>query len=90
MAVRRNNTLAYLARWGLDIAALSGALARLGYLTAAPPDEYCEEIAEALRRFQADQMMRQIDGFFGDLTYRQMVGLLLERGLATAPARTPR
>jgi hypothetical protein len=32
-------------------------------------------------------MMRYFDGYFGDLTYRELVSALLERGLATMPRR---
>jgi hypothetical protein len=31
-------------------------------------------------------MMRQIDGYFGELTYRELVTTLLERGLAALPS----
>ena len=84
-ALRRMNTLAYLHVVGLDMSLLKEGLAKLGYYDGVVDQHYTEEVAEAIRRLQADQMMRLIDGYFGELTYREMVTMLVERGLATLP-----
>jgi hypothetical protein len=85
--LRRLNTLEYLGKWGLGVQSLKLCLTRLGYYHAEPTNEYTEDVVPALTAFQTDHMMRHIDGYFGDLTYREMVSALLERGLATMPRR---
>ncbi len=80
--LRRGNTTDYLAECGLDIQTLKDRLARVGFYDGAIDDIYGEDLAEGLAKFQDSQMMRQVDGFFGELTYREMVHALIERGLA--------
>lgn len=84
--LRRLNTLAYLQKWELKVVDLKHALARLEYYRGEIDHEYTEDLVTALIEFQTDHMMRQIDGYFGDLTYRELVTALLERGLATLPS----
>jgi caspase domain-containing protein/putative peptidoglycan binding protein len=81
--LRRGNTTEYLAECGLDIQTLKDRLARLGVYDGAIDDVYGEDLAESLAQFQDSQMMRQVDGFFGELTYREIVHALIERGLAS-------
>jgi hypothetical protein len=86
--LRRLNTEAYLAKWGLQISALKHKLQVLGYYQGHISDEYCEELGDAIARFQRQHMMRHIDGYFGELTYRQMVTELILAGLAKRPPIT--
>jgi hypothetical protein len=80
--LRRRNTTSYLAKFGLEVSSLKDGLHRLGFYNGPIDDEYREDVAEALAKFQASCMMRQVDGFFGELTYQQMVRMLVERGFS--------
>ena len=79
--LRRLNTLSYLRTFGMEMRILKDRLAKLGFYGGAVDDTYDEEVAEGLARFQDSRMMRQVDGFFGELTYREMIHALIERGL---------
>lgn len=85
--VRRLNTEHYLHKWGLTVAVLKEKLSALSFYKGAVDDEYTEDLAEALADFQRHHMMRQIDGYFGELTYEKMVTALLMSGLARFPER---
>jgi hypothetical protein len=61
---------------------LKDRLSKLGFYDGSLDDNYDEALANGLTRFQDSRMMRQLDGFFGELTYREMIHALVERGLA--------
>lgn len=87
--LRRANTEMYLAGWGLNIAILKEKLQIgqiLGFYHEKVDDEYTKALGQAIIDFQRYYMMRQIDGYFGELTYQQMVTALIMRGLAKYPS----
>jgi hypothetical protein len=84
--LRRLNTERYLEEWGLSIAILKEKLKLLGFYRGTIDDNYTEDLPEAISGFQRDSMMRQIDGYFGELTYERMVAALIMSGLAKYPS----
>jgi hypothetical protein len=72
--VQKLNCLQYLNKWGLTVTQLRKELCVLGFPT--PEDEeFSEDLVMALEDFQRTHCMRHVDGFFGELTYRQMYEL---------------
>ena len=48
-------------------------------------NEYTPDLASALASFQDYHSMAHVDGYFGELTYKEMVNELIKKGLASMP-----
>jgi hypothetical protein len=83
--LQRLNTESYLARWGLDIAMLKSKLQTLGFYPGEINNEYTADLAHALTAFQEHHSMLHVDGYFGELTYKEIVNALIMAGRASLP-----
>lgn len=86
---RRLNTEKNLARWGLDVAVLKKNLQILDFYRGEVDNEYTPDLGSALEAFQQYHSMAHVDGYFGELTYKEMVNELIKKGLASMPRGRP-
>jgi peptidoglycan hydrolase-like protein with peptidoglycan-binding domain len=79
------NTETYLALWGLDVAVLKNKLRILDFYRGEVDNEYTPDLTDALAAFQRHHSMLHVDGYFGELTYKQMVTELIMADQACRP-----
>jgi hypothetical protein len=85
--LQKLNTETYLAQWGLDIALLKSKLQILGFYPGEVNNEYTSDLANALAAFQEHHSMLHVDGYFGELTYKEIINALIMAGRASLPGR---
>jgi len=69
---QKNNTMFYLERYGMSVQEIKKHLRNLGYYDGKLDNEFTENFALSIEKFQNLNNMRHVDGMIGELTLKKI------------------